>query len=100
MMTCYEIIYFTLQMLGFIILAIMVYSIKAKERAEKEESKRAEDYAFAKWRYESMERAYRHEAEEYSRWLHFAVKYGCRTPEEMRALIDDLIGQINKLEAK
>ena len=99
-MTCYETICTIIQILGFVILAIMVYSIKAKERAEEEEAKRADTYKFAEWRYKNMEQAYKREAEEYSRWLHFALKYGCRSPEEMRVLIDDLIKQINRLEVK
>lgn len=99
-MSCYETISLIIQMIGFLALAIMVYSIKAKERAEEEEAKRVEDYTFAEWRYKNMEQAYKHEAEEYSRWLHFGLKYGCRTPEEMRLLIDDLIKKINRLEAR
>lgn len=99
-MICYEIICTIIQTLGFLILAIMVYSIKAKERDKEEEAKRVEDYTFAEWRYKNMEQVYKREAEEYRRWLHFALKYGCRSPEEMRLLIDDLVKQINRLEAK
>lgn len=40
------------------------------------------------------------EAEEYSHWLHFALKHGCRSPEEMNVLINDLVEKINRLEAK
>lgn len=97
-MTCYETICLIIQMLGFLTLAIMVYSIKAKERAEEEEARRVEVYTFAEWRYKNMEQAYKREAEEYSRWIHFASKWGCRSPEEMRVLIDDLISKIDRLE--
>lgn len=98
-MTCYETICFIIQILGFLILAIMVYSIKAKERAEEEEAKRVEDYNyFFNCQYKTMEQVYKHEAEEYRHWQHFGFKYGCRSPEEMRMLIDDLVRKINKLE--
>lgn len=100
MMTCYEIICSIIQILGFVILAIMVYSIKTKERAEEEEAKRVEDYNFYCRHYKTMEQVYKHEAEEYRHWQHFGFKYGCRSPEEMRILIDDLVKKINELEAK
>ncbi len=99
-MACYEITCLIIQMLGFLILAIIVYSIKAKERAEEAEAKRVEDYTFAEWRYKNMEQVYKREAEECRRWLIFGFKYGCRSPEEMGVLIDDLVKKINKLEAK
>ena len=99
-MTCCETICTIIQTLGFLILAIMVYSIKAKERADEQERKRVSDYNFADWRYKNMEQVYKHEAEEYSHWLHFGLKYGCHSPEEMRSLIDELVKKINKLEAK
>lgn len=99
-MTCCEIICTIIQTFGFVILAIMVYSIKAKERAEEEEAERVDSYKFSEWRYKNMEQVYKREAEEYSHWLHFALKYGCRSPEEMRLLIDDLVKKINKLETK
>ena len=99
-MTCYETICTIIQTLGFLILAIMVYSIKAKERAEEEEAKRVEDYTFAEWRYKNMEQVYKREAEEFRHWQHFGFKYGCRSPEEMRILIEDLVSKINELEAK
>jgi hypothetical protein len=99
-MTCYETICTIIQILGFVILAIMVYSIKAKERAKEEEAKRVMDYNFAYGQYKTMEQVYKHEAEEYRHWLHFGLKYGCRSPEEMRMLIDDLVKKINKMEAK
>lgn len=38
-MNCYEVISTILELLGFIILAVMVYSIKAKEHADAEEAK-------------------------------------------------------------
>lgn len=99
-MTCCEIICTIIQTLGFLILAIMVYSIKAKERAEKEEAKRVADYNFSCCQYKTMEQVYKHEAEECRHWQHFGFKYGCNSPEEMRILIDDLVKKINKLEAK
>ena len=100
MMTCYETICTIIQTLGFLILAIMVYSIKAKERDKEEEAKRVEDYTFAEWRYKNMEQVYKHEADNYRHWLIFGFKYGCRSPEEMGVLIDDLVKKINRLEAK
>lgn len=99
-MTCYETICSIIQTLGFLILVIMIYSIKAKERTEEQDRKRASDYYFAEWRYKNMEQIYKRDAEEYSHWYHFGLKYGCRSPEEMRLLIDDLVKKINKLEAK
>lgn len=99
-MTCYEITCLIIQMLCFLTLAIMVYSIKAKERAKEEEAKRVEDYTFAECLYKNMEQVYKREAEEYRRWLIFGFKYGCRSPEEMGVLIDDLVKKINRLEAK
>ena len=99
-MTCCETICLIIQMLGFLILAIMVYSIKAKERDKEEETKRVEDYNFSYGRYKTMEQVYKHDAEECHRWLRFGFKYGCRSPEEMRILIDDLVRKINELEAK
>ena len=99
-MTCYEIICAMVQTLGFLILAIMFYSIKAKERAEEIEKERVADYNFANWRYKNMEQVYKHEVEEYRRWCIFGFKYGCRSPDEMRVLIDDLVTKIKKLEAK
>jgi hypothetical protein len=98
-MTCYETVCTIVQILGFLILAIMVYSIKAKERAEEEEAKRVTDYNFYCGHYKAMEQVYKHEAEEYRKWQIFGFKYGCRSPEEMRVLIDDLVRKINKLEA-
>lgn len=99
-MTCYEMICLLIQTLGFLALAIMIYSIKARERAAEEEAKRADDYTFARAQYKSMEQIYKHEAEMFSRWSHFGLKYGCRSPEEMKVLIDDLVNKINRLEAK
>lgn len=99
-MSCYETICTIIQILGFLILAIMVYSIKAKERAEEEEAKRVDTYKFAEWRYKNMEQVYKHEAEMYHHWQRFGFKYGCNSPEEMRILIDDLVKKINKLEVK
>lgn len=99
-MTCYETICTIIQTLGFLILAVMVYSIKAKERSEEEEAKRVEDYTFAESLYKNMEQVYKREAEEYRRWIIFGFKYGCRSPEEMGVLIDDLVKKINRLEAK
>lgn len=81
-MTCYEIICTIIQTLGFLILAIMIYSIKAKERAEEREKERVADYNFANWRYESMEQVYKHEAEEYRRWYPFGLKYGCHSQKK------------------
>ena len=98
-MTCYEIICTIIQTLGFVILAIMVYSIKAKERAEEEEAKRLTDYNFYCGHYKTMEQVYKHEVEEFRRWQIFAFRHGCRSVEEMRILIDDLVNKINKLEA-
>ena len=99
-MTCYETICTIIQILGFLTLAVMVYSIKAKERSEEEEKKRVDVYTFARSQYKSMEQIYKHEAEEYSHWRCFGLKYGCNSPEEMRVLIDDLVKKINKLETK
>lgn len=99
-MTCCETICTIIQVLGFLVLAFMIYSIKAKERAEEEETKRVEDYNFAYSRYKTMEQVYQHEAEEYRHWQHFGLKYGCRSPEEMRVLIDDLVRKVNELEGK
>lgn len=99
-MTCYETISLIIQTIGFLILAIMIYSIKAKERATEEETKRVSDYNFANWRYKNMEQVYKREAEEYSNWYHFGLEYGCHSPEKMRLLIDDLVKKINKLETK
>jgi hypothetical protein len=99
-MTCYEIICLIIQTISFLILAIMVYSIKARERAAEEEAKRVDDYIFASSRYKSMEQVYKREAEMYSHWLCFALKYGCNSPEEMRSLIDDLVEQVKRLEVK
>lgn len=99
-MTCYEIICLIIQTISFLILAIVVYSIKERERAAEEEAKRVNDYTFACSRYRTMEQVYKHDAEMYSLWLHFALKYGCNSPEEMRSLIDDLVKKVKRLEVK
>lgn len=99
-MTYYEIICSIIQTLGFLILAIMIYSIKTKEQAEEREKERVADYNFANWRYKNMEQVYKREAEEYRCWCTFGFKYGCRSPEEMSVLIDDLVTKINRLERK
>lgn len=95
-MTCYEIVCAIVQTLSFVVLAIMIYSIKAKERADEQEAKRVADYESANWRYKTMEQVYKHEAEEYRHWLCFGLNYGCHTPEEMKSLINDLVTRIRR----
>ena len=85
--------------MAILLIIFMVYSIRKREREEEEDRRRVDSYQFFQGHYRRLEEIYKDEAHQYRDWLYFGLNYGCRTPAEMKLLIDDLVKKIGELES-
>lgn len=88
----------TINAMAILLIVIMLYSKNKKEREEEEDRRMADSYQFFQGHYRRLEDIYKNDALQYREWLYFGLNYGCKTPTEMKILIDDLVKKINKLE--
>lgn len=88
----------TINAMAILLIVIMLYSKNKKEHEYEEDRRRADSYQFFQGHYRRLEDIYKNDALQYREWLYFGLNYGCKTPTEMKILIDDLVKKINKLE--
>ena len=88
----------TINAMAILLIVFMLYLKNKKEREEEEDRMRADSYQFFQGHCRRLEDIYRNDALQYREWLYFGLNYGCKTPNEMKLLIDDLVKKINKLE--
>ncbi len=88
----------TINAMAILLIVIMLYSKNKKEHEEEEDRRRADSYQFFQGHYRRLEDIYKNDALQYREWLYFGLNYGCKTPTDMKTLIDDLVKKINKLE--
>ena len=88
-----------MDVIAIFLIIFMVHSIKKKEHEEEEDRRRADSYQFFQGHYRRLEEIYKNEAHQYRDWLYFGLGYGCKTPTEMKLLIDDLVKKIGELES-
>lgn len=84
--------------MAILLIVFMFYYKNKKEREEEEDRRRADSYQFFQGHYRRLEDIYKNDALQYREWLYLGLNYGCKTPTEMKCLIDDLVNKINKLE--
>ena len=87
-----------MDMMAILLIIFMVYSIKKREREEEEDRRRADSYQFFQGHCRRLEEIYKNEAHQYRDWLYLGLDYGCKTPTEMKLLIDNLVKRIGELE--
>ena len=88
-----------MDVIAIFLIIFMVNSIKKKEREDEEDRRSADSYQFFQGHCRRIEEIYKNEAHQYRDWLYFGLNYGCRTPAEMKLLIDDLVKKIGELES-
>ena len=89
-----------MDVIAIFLIIFMVHSIKKKEHEDEEDKCRADSYRFFQGCYRRLEEIYKNEAHQYRDWLYFGLNYGCKTPAEMKFLIDDLVKKIGELEQR